>query len=115
MLEDVINEFNYTNPDFVGAKVIYTIYRNLSNNVKKQKVEHFISLRKSHPKLVMGIDFVGQEDLNSLLQLKQYFDQLPNGTRYFLHAGETSKCSIFINFIVIVFFCTYFGFSASLR
>lgn len=101
MLEDVINEFNYTNPDFVGAKVIYTLNRNFSNHLKKQKMEHFMSLRKSHPKLVMGFDFVGQEDLVSLVQLKQYLDQLPNETRFFLHAGETSK--YFLDFLSLSF------------
>ncbi|XP_063709577.1 adenosine deaminase 2-like [Culicoides brevitarsis] len=90
MLEEVINEFNYTHPDFVGAKVIYTMYRNFSTNMKKQKLDHFINLRKSHPKLVMGFDFVGQEDLNTLIELKQYLDQIPNGTKFFLHAGETN-------------------------
>uniref|UniRef100_A0A336K4L9 Adenosine deaminase n=1 Tax=Culicoides sonorensis TaxID=179676 RepID=A0A336K4L9_CULSO len=90
MLEDVINEFNYTHPDFVGAKVIFTMYRNFSSNLKKNKMEHFVSLRKSHSKLVMGFDFVGEEDLNSLSELRPYFDQLPNGTKLFLHAGETN-------------------------
>ena len=91
MLQEVVSKFATTHPDFIGLKAIYTIYRSFREDMLQQKVEEFVQMQKSYPKLLIGFDFVGQEYILSLIDIKNAVGKFPKGIKLFLHAGETSE------------------------
>lgn len=109
MLQEVVKDFAISHPDFIGLKAIYTIYRNFSKDQIQQKVKEFTQMQKSYPKLLIGFDFVGQEEIVSLLDIKNTINKFPKGIKLFLHAGETSKSTIKLLFYGLFYYYISFN------
>lgn len=92
VLNDVVREFAATHPNFIGVKVIYSVFRRSTNDSMEQRIKMYVQLKMTYPNFIIGFDFVGQEDLGvPLVSLQHVLGALPPGTNFFFHAGETSK------------------------
>ncbi|XP_059392622.1 adenosine deaminase 2-A isoform X2 [Carassius carassius] len=87
--QDVVRRFTANYPDFLGARVIFTVHRSINAAEAVKTVEEAMTLHRNFPDIMAGFDFVGQEDLGRPLW---YFkDALSVNLPYFFHAGETDS------------------------
>ncbi|XP_013397015.1 adenosine deaminase 2 isoform X2 [Lingula anatina] len=92
---EVAEKFVKDFPDFSGAKIIYSVIRNVPKVDVGLAVKEAIRLHQKYPMHFVGFDLVGQEDpghpllyyLNELLYPSQ--QNPPIDLKYFFHAGET--------------------------
>ncbi|XP_062540188.1 adenosine deaminase 2-like [Armigeres subalbatus] len=91
ILANLIESFKQSNPGFVGAKVIFSKHRGIDSGTAQDLLKSFVKLNKEFPKLVVGFDLVGQEDINKpLTTFLDELQQFRQTTPYFFHAGETN-------------------------
>ncbi|XP_067855730.1 adenosine deaminase 2-A [Heptranchias perlo] len=91
--QEVARQFRHDNPDFMGAKVIFSAHRKENNSEMKTSMNAAMEFYKKFPETMAGFDMVGQEDAghplwyfkNELLIPAEKGFKLP----YFFHAGET--------------------------
>lgn len=88
---DAIKEFKRDYPLFIGAKLIYSKSKLISNEKMQTYFERAGQLYAKYPQLVVGFDLVGQEDKpNPLMSYAEQILNLPDGLKLYLHAGETN-------------------------
>lgn len=91
--QEVVNQFKKHHPDFIGARVIFTVHRKINATEAVKTVEEAMILRRNFPDVMAGFDFVGQEDLGRPLWYFKDALSLPEdkgfNLPYFFHAGET--------------------------
>ncbi|KAL4659449.1 adenosine deaminase CECR1-A-like [Arapaima gigas] len=91
--QEVNQKFAAQHPDFLGARVIFTVHRNRSPSQVKEAVQNAISFRKQFPEVMVGFDLVGHEDTGKPLWYFKEALSLPMNMGatlpYFFHAGET--------------------------
>ncbi|KAL9893184.1 adenosine deaminase 2-like [Glossina fuscipes fuscipes] len=92
-IENVVNDFKTTHPDFVGLKIIFAILRHGEQDEIRKKFELYKNLRSKFPNTIIGIDFVGWEDKGLPLQLfaDDFISATKDGSKLFLQAGETNR------------------------
>ncbi|XP_068611400.1 adenosine deaminase 2-A [Brachionichthys hirsutus] len=95
MFQEVTENFKADHPDFLGARIIYSVNRALSLSDVKAAVKGAIQLQKDFPDVVAGFDLVGREDSgNSLWNFREALSlpaELGVTLPYFFHAGETDE------------------------
>ncbi|NP_001028889.2 adenosine deaminase 2-A precursor [Danio rerio] len=93
--QEVVNQFKKHHPDFIGARVIFTVHRKINATEAVKTVEEAMILRRNFPDVMAGFDFVGQEDLGRPLWYFKDALSLPEdkgfNLPYFFHAGETDS------------------------
>ncbi|XP_016366898.1 adenosine deaminase CECR1-A-like isoform X1 [Sinocyclocheilus rhinocerous] len=93
--QDVVKRFTANFPDFLGARVIFTIHRGINATEAVKSVEEAMTLHRDFPDIMAGFDFVGQEDLGRPLWYFKDALSLPEdrgvNLPYFFHAGETDS------------------------
>ncbi|KAA0724478.1 Adenosine deaminase 2-A [Triplophysa tibetana] len=93
--QEVVRRFTAHYPDFVGARVIFTVHRGVNATVAIKAVEEAMTLQRNFPDTMAGFDFVGQEDLGRPLWYFKDALSLPEqrgvDLPYFFHAGETDS------------------------
>ncbi|KAL0968521.1 hypothetical protein UPYG_G00267950 [Umbra pygmaea] len=93
--EDVTREFVSEHPDFLGARVIFTMHRGINSSMALKAVEKAMNLQKAFPEIMAGFDLVGREDRGRPLWYFKDALSLPNqigvNLPYFFHAGETDQ------------------------
>ncbi|KPP71007.1 hypothetical protein Z043_110116 [Scleropages formosus] len=91
--QEVSRKFAAQHPDFLGARVIFTVRRNLSASKVREAVQSAITLHKEFPEVMVGFDLVGHEDTGRPLWYFREALSLPMKLgvtlAYFFHAGET--------------------------
>uniref|UniRef100_A0A8C7GBW8 adenosine deaminase n=1 Tax=Oncorhynchus kisutch TaxID=8019 RepID=A0A8C7GBW8_ONCKI len=93
--QDVTRQFVSEHPDFLGARVIFTVHRRLNASMAWKAVEEAMNLQKVFPEIMAGFDLVGREDSGRPLWYFKEALSLP-GERginlpFFFHAGETDE------------------------
>ncbi|XP_058811662.1 adenosine deaminase 2-like isoform X2 [Topomyia yanbarensis] len=91
IVRNIVHTFKETNPDFIGAKIIYSKHRGMDSKAAQDQLHTFARLNEEFPNFVIGFDLVGQEDINQPLTI--FMDGLrtfQKTTAYFFHAGETN-------------------------
>ncbi|GAB0100750.1 Adenosine deaminase [Sergentomyia squamirostris] len=91
ILLEVIEDFKKENPNFLGAKVILSCLRNdlVENNL--DDIEIYSDLMQLYPDFIIGIDVASQEKVtNTNIRFSEVLLNLPESTKFFLHAGETN-------------------------
>ncbi|XP_051886763.1 adenosine deaminase 2-A isoform X2 [Pristis pectinata] len=91
--QEVARQFQHDNPDFMGAKVIFSTARKINNTAMKTTINEAMKFHQKFPETIAGFDMVGQEDAghplwyfkNELLVPTETGVKLP----FFFHAGET--------------------------
>ncbi|KAM6945908.1 adenosine deaminase 2-A [Aplochiton taeniatus] len=91
--QEVTKEFVADHPDFLGAKVIFTVHRGMNESMVTAAVEDAMKLKRDFPEFLAGFDLVGREDSGRPLWYFREALSLP-GERgfplpFFFHAGET--------------------------
>ncbi|XP_061108034.1 adenosine deaminase 2-A-like [Conger conger] len=90
---DVARQFVTEHPDFLGARIIFTVHRGLNLSEAEAVVEEAMQLQKKFPEVMAGFDMVGREDRGRPLWYFREALSLPaeRGVTlpYFFHAGET--------------------------
>ncbi|XP_037953887.1 adenosine deaminase 2 [Teleopsis dalmanni] len=90
-LLNVIEQFRYQHPRFLGIKIIYSTNRNVDRNRMREQFDKFKQLHSAYSNFIVGFDLVGQEDKGKpLYTFVQSLTNLPPTARYFFHAGETN-------------------------
>lgn len=85
---DALNEFKRENPSFIGGKYIYAPRKKA---VDESNFAILCRLSEEFPDFVAGFDLVGEEDLSPpLVSFAERILQLPDGMKFFFHAGETN-------------------------
>ncbi|KAL6116719.1 ada2 [Pungitius sinensis] len=91
--QEVTRKFVADHPDFLGARVIFSVHRALSVSEVKAAVKEAIQLQADFPDVVAGFDMVGREDSGRSLWYFRDALALPAelgvALPYFFHAGET--------------------------
>lgn len=88
IMRSVIEKFKAEHPGFLGARFIYSPYRNVSS--LKSYLSEFKIIKRAFPDFVAGFDLVGYED--KTVPLSNFVDELSSSDiniPLFLHAGET--------------------------
>ncbi|GAA6069748.1 adenosine deaminase 2-A-like isoform X1 [Tachysurus ichikawai] len=92
--QDVVQRFTAQHPDFLGARIIFTVHRGLNSTQAVQVVEEAIRLQRNFPDIMAGFDFVGHEDNGNPLWYFKEALGLPEARGvhlpFFFHAGETN-------------------------
>ncbi|XP_076878253.1 adenosine deaminase 2-A [Brachyhypopomus gauderio] len=92
---EVVQRFKAHYPEFIGARIIFTVHRGLNLTEAMKAVEEAMTLKKNFPDIMAGFDFVGREDSGQPLWYFREALTLPEvkGTHlpYFFHAGETDS------------------------
>lgn len=90
---DVTARFVAQNPDFFGARVIFTVHRGANAAQMAEAVEEAMKLQSAFPEIMAGFDLVGREDRGRSLWYFREALSLPaeRGVTlpYYFHAGET--------------------------
>lgn len=93
--QEVVGRFTARYPDFLGARVIFTVHRGINATEAVKAVEEAMALQRNFPNIMAGFDFVGQEDLGRPLWYFKDALSLPEdrgvNLPYFFHAGETDS------------------------
>ncbi|XP_044750928.1 adenosine deaminase 2-like [Coccinella septempunctata] len=89
MLE-VEEKFKKEHCDFIGARYIHSMYRSLSLDDLKKELNEIVILKEKFPKLIVGLDFVGLEGGESLLNFHKDLISISDKMEFFFHAGETN-------------------------
>ncbi|KAI1888541.1 hypothetical protein AGOR_G00186230 [Albula goreensis] len=91
--QDVARQFVNEHPDFLGARVIYTVHRGINSSELIDVVKEAMRLQKEFPEVMAGFDLVGREDSGKPLWYFREGLSLPAELGvtlpYFFHAGET--------------------------
>ncbi|KAI4881267.1 hypothetical protein NFI96_033793 [Prochilodus magdalenae] len=91
--QEVFQRFRSQYPDFLGARLIFTIHRTLNLTEAVKAVEEAMTLQRNFPDIMAGFDFVGREDIGRPLWYFREALELPEEQGihlpYFFHAGET--------------------------
>ncbi|XP_060784321.1 adenosine deaminase 2-A-like isoform X1 [Neoarius graeffei] len=92
---EVLQHFTAQYPDFLGARIIFTVHRSLNSTQASEVVEEAMTLQRNFPDIMAGFDFVGREESGNPLWYFKEALGLPEerGVRlpYFFHAGETDS------------------------
>lgn len=93
LYQDAFNRFQRDNPNFSGAKIIFSPVRRIDTQKITEYLKLTSQLKVQFPNVVAGFDLVGQEDLGP--PLRAFANQLLDATadkdlNYFFHAGETN-------------------------
>ncbi|XP_068163192.1 adenosine deaminase 2-A [Antennarius striatus] len=95
MFQEVTDKFKEDHPDFLGARIIFSVNRAQSLNEVKAAVKEAIQLQKDYPDVIAGFDLVGREDSGKSLWYFMEALSLPAELGvtlpYFFHAGETDE------------------------
>lgn len=93
--QEVVKRFTSHYPDFLGARVIFTVHRGINATEAVKAVEEAMALQRNFPDIMAGFDFVGQEDHGRPLWYFKDALSLPEdrgvNLPYFFHAGETDS------------------------
>ncbi|XP_055612714.1 adenosine deaminase 2-like isoform X2 [Uranotaenia lowii] len=90
-MAEIVKSFKEKNPDFIGAKVIFSKHRGMDSTVAQNYLKTYNRLKEEFPETVVGFDIVGQEDINK--PLSNFIDELQQykkSVSYYFHAGETN-------------------------
>lgn len=91
--QEVVKQFKAQYPDFLGARVIFTVHRGINETEAVKTVEEALTLQRNFPDIMAGFDFVGREDSGRPLWYFRKALELPEKQGallpYFFHAGET--------------------------
>ncbi|KAH0557346.1 adenosine deaminase 2-like [Cotesia glomerata] len=88
---NVTNRFMRDHPDFMGVKIIYSIYRKMISSNLTETIKKIIQLQQIYPNVIAGIDLIGQEDLGyPLRNWISVLEPFINKTDFYFHAGETN-------------------------
>ncbi|MBN3319018.1 ADA2 deaminase, partial [Atractosteus spatula] len=91
--QQVARQFVADHPDFLGARVIFTVHRGMNVSQVKKAVEDAMRLKTKFPEVMAGFDLVGYEDGGNPLWYFREPLSLPAQRgfqlQYFFHAGET--------------------------
>ncbi|KAJ8391064.1 hypothetical protein AAFF_G00096850 [Aldrovandia affinis] len=91
--QDVARKFVTEQPDFLGARIIFSVHRGLNSSEVRVAVEEAMRLQKEFPEVMAGFDLVGREDSGRPLWYFREALSLPSERGvtlpYFFHAGET--------------------------
>ncbi|XP_029008738.1 adenosine deaminase 2-A isoform X2 [Betta splendens] len=92
--KDVTRHFKAAHPDFFGARIIFTVQRQVNVSFMTKTVEEAMKLQKNFPDIMAGFDLVGREDKGRPLWYYRDALSLPmeRGVTlaFFFHAGETN-------------------------
>lgn len=56
--QDVVKRFRENFPDFLGARVIFTVHRGINATEAVKTVEEAMTLHRNFPDIMAGFDFV---------------------------------------------------------
>ncbi|XP_067292739.1 adenosine deaminase 2-A isoform X2 [Pseudorasbora parva] len=91
--QEVVKRFRSHYPDFLGARIIFSIHRGINATEAVKAVEEAIQLQSNFPDIMAGFDFIGQEDPGRPLWYFKDALSIPEergvNLPYFFHAGET--------------------------
>ncbi|XP_066505761.1 adenosine deaminase 2-A isoform X2 [Hoplias malabaricus] len=91
--QKLLQQFRAQYPDFLGARVIFTVHRGLNLTEAVKAVEEAMTLQRNFPDIIAGFDFVGREDTGRPLWYFRDALEVPEKQGiylpYFFHAGET--------------------------
>ncbi|CAL8355506.1 unnamed protein product [Lota lota] len=91
--QDTTRQFVEDNPDFFGARIIFTVNRGINRSLFTTAVQEAIKLQADFPETMAGFDLVGREDTGRPLWYFREALSLPaaqgSNLSYFFHAGET--------------------------
>lgn len=91
IISDIVESFKKEHPSFFGVKIIYAKHRSVDNETVESILEKYIALNAKFPDLVVGVDLVGQEDINNpLIFFSDKLRKFEKTAPYFFHAGETN-------------------------
>lgn len=92
--QEVTKQFSIDNPDFFGARIIFTVHRGVNSTVMARVVEEAMKLKRDFPGFLAGFDLVGREDQGRPLWYFRNELSLPSdrGVQlpFYFHAGETN-------------------------
>uniref|UniRef100_A0A0C9QAH8 Adenosine deaminase n=1 Tax=Fopius arisanus TaxID=64838 RepID=A0A0C9QAH8_9HYME len=91
IFEKVTQRFKKDHPDFIGAKLIYTKGRMLSDAKVHGYIDKVVELKRDFPDFIAGFDLAGQEDKGKALRSwAERLNKLKTQMNFFFHAGETN-------------------------